>query len=207
MGLASFQQFLKANGIRHARSAPYHPATNGLAERAVQSVKEGLRKAKEGSLQTKLSRFLYQYRLSPHTTTGVSPSELLIGRRMRSHLDLVLPSTKSCVITQQFRQKQHHDYHAHSRTFTLDDHVFVKNFTSSCPKWFPGKIIAVRGLVSYDQLMDGTVVHRHLDHIRPGIHLPSGGQENEDDSDMVPPIELAAEEQPEDIVRWLSINF
>ena len=75
-----FQQFLKANGIRHARSAPYHPATNRLAERAVQTVKEGLRKAVEGSLQTKLSRYLFQYCLSPHTTSGVSPSELLIGR-------------------------------------------------------------------------------------------------------------------------------
>jgi len=75
-----FQQFLKANGIRHARSAPYHPATNGLAERAMQTVKEGLKKAVEGSLQTKLSKFLLQYRLLPHTTTGMSPSELLIGR-------------------------------------------------------------------------------------------------------------------------------
>ena len=49
-----FKQFLKANGIRHERSAPYHPATNGLEERAVQTLKEGLKKAKEGSLQTKL---------------------------------------------------------------------------------------------------------------------------------------------------------
>ena len=34
-----FKEFLKANGIRHAKSPPYHRATNGLAERAVQTVK------------------------------------------------------------------------------------------------------------------------------------------------------------------------
>ena len=54
-----FQQFLKANGIRHARSAPYHPETNGLEERVVQTVKEGLRKTVEGLLHHKLSRFLF----------------------------------------------------------------------------------------------------------------------------------------------------
>ena len=33
-----FQDFAKLNGIRHVTSAPYHPAPNGLAERAVQTV-------------------------------------------------------------------------------------------------------------------------------------------------------------------------
>ena len=28
-----FESFLQRNGIRHSTSAPYHPATNGLAER------------------------------------------------------------------------------------------------------------------------------------------------------------------------------
>ena len=36
-----FRSFLKDNGIRHTTSAPYHPASNGLAERAVQIVKKG----------------------------------------------------------------------------------------------------------------------------------------------------------------------
>ena len=33
-----FQAFIRSNGIRHITSATYHPATNGLAERAVRSV-------------------------------------------------------------------------------------------------------------------------------------------------------------------------
>ena len=45
-----FELFLKMNGIRHLTSAPYHPASNGLAERAVQIVKHGLKKVTQGTL-------------------------------------------------------------------------------------------------------------------------------------------------------------
>ena len=40
---AEFAVYLKKYGIKHITSAPYHPATNGMAERAVQIVKQGLR--------------------------------------------------------------------------------------------------------------------------------------------------------------------
>ena len=49
---AEFENFLASNGIRHITSAPYHPATNGLAEGAVQNVKRGLKKSGEGSVKS-----------------------------------------------------------------------------------------------------------------------------------------------------------
>ncbi|CAB4004600.1 PREDICTED: uncharacterized protein K02A2.6-like, partial [Paramuricea clavata] len=42
-----FQLFLKKNGVKHVTSAPYHPATNGLAERFIQTMKQSLTSMKE----------------------------------------------------------------------------------------------------------------------------------------------------------------
>ena len=47
-------QFLQKNGVRHVRTPLYHPATNRLAGRAVQTFKEGIKKMQEGSVETKL---------------------------------------------------------------------------------------------------------------------------------------------------------
>ena len=68
---AEFEMCMKTNVIKHKRSAPGHPATNGEAERFVQTFK------RDGdSLQTRLSRgFLFVYRTTPHSTRGVSPEE------------------------------------------------------------------------------------------------------------------------------------
>ena len=65
-----FEEFLKANGIKHIRSTPYHPATNGEAERFVQTFKHAMKAAKsdEGTWETKLARFLLMYRSTPNTT-------------------------------------------------------------------------------------------------------------------------------------------
>ena len=46
---SEFAEFYRSNGIRHILVAPYHPASNGLAERAVKIVKQGLKKVSEGS--------------------------------------------------------------------------------------------------------------------------------------------------------------
>ena len=57
-----FEDFLRSNGVTHTRSAPYHPATNGLAERAVQTVKQGIRcQNKDEDLEKRISIFSLQY--------------------------------------------------------------------------------------------------------------------------------------------------
>jgi transposase InsO family protein len=112
-----FREFTQRNGIKHLTSAPYHPASNGLAERAVQTVKEGMKKM-SGPLEVRLSRFLFKYRVTPQATTGIAPAELLMGRRLRTHLDLLYPTLQETVRNQQRKQQEH--VNAHARHVVLD---------------------------------------------------------------------------------------
>ena len=47
-----FKSFTKQNGIHHVTSAPYHPASNGLAECAVQAFKEFIKKTSGDPINT-----------------------------------------------------------------------------------------------------------------------------------------------------------
>ena len=95
---AEFAELMERNGIRLVKSAPCHSASNGLAERSVQTVKQGLiPQSDKDSLETRLSKFLLWYQLTPHSTTGFCPAELLMNRRPRSVLDLVKPDLKNKV--------------------------------------------------------------------------------------------------------------
>ena len=140
-----FSEFMARNGICHIKSAPYHPATNGLAERAVQTFKNALKKASTTDVEAELSKFLYCYRITPHSTTGASPAELLLKRQPRSLLTRIRPSTTARVQSTQFRQKQTHDIHTKERHFTTDDLVFIRNFANTGQRWISGIIIEARG--------------------------------------------------------------
>ena len=41
-----FQKFMLSNGIKHSKTAPYHPQSNGAAERFVQTFKQAMKKMK-----------------------------------------------------------------------------------------------------------------------------------------------------------------
>ena len=162
-----FQAFVKQNGIRHITSAPYHPASNGLAERAVQTFKAAMKYEDSTPVETRLLRFLFQYRITPHSTTGVPPAELLLGRRPRSNLDLLRPDLRSKVHTSQYRQKTGHDRKAKTRGFKVGDLVFAQTFSTHGHPWIPGVVQETTGPVSFRiQLGDDSIVRRHIDQIR-----------------------------------------
>ncbi|GFO20837.1 Pol polyprotein [Plakobranchus ocellatus] len=81
---AEFRKFTEEFCFTHTTSSPRYPQANGEAERAVQTIKNLLRKASDPYVA------LLSYRATP-LRNGYAPSELLIGRRLNTKL----PSTRT----------------------------------------------------------------------------------------------------------------
>ena len=100
-----------------------------------------------GNMEHRLARFLLQYRITPHTITGKTPSEMLMGRKLRTKLDLMHPDSCKKILGTQLRQKE--SSRAKSRSFCIDDSVFARNYRDNQnPKWVPAKVIIITGPVS-----------------------------------------------------------
>ncbi len=54
-----FSQFMKLNGIKHSLVAPYHPRSNGQAERFVQTFKQYFKAEGTQNIKQNLARFLF----------------------------------------------------------------------------------------------------------------------------------------------------
>ena len=159
-----FETFLKRNGVKHIKSAPYHPSSNGLAERFVQTFKQGLKAARKGSTQTKLANFLLAYRNAPHSTTGVSPATLFRGHNLRSRLDLIKPQIRATVNNKQADQAATRKT-GEPRKFTVGQAVSVRDYRGK-QKWIPGIVKAQTGPVSYQvQVGSQMVWRRHVDQL------------------------------------------
>jgi len=143
-----FEQFCTMNGIVHRTSAVYKPATNGQAERVVQILKTAIKQAELSNedVDSYIQRYLLRYRITPHSTTGESPSMLLMGRRLRTRLDLILPAATTKLIHN--RQEQKVANQSGVRTFNVGDKVSVQNFIGS-RKWISGSIVSVLGARHY----------------------------------------------------------
>ena len=83
-----FQSFLKSNGIRHVRNTPLWPQANGEVERQNRSLLKRIRIAHSSGRdwKTDLQTYFLAYRSTPHNTTGMSPAELLFGRKIRTKI-------------------------------------------------------------------------------------------------------------------------
>ena len=94
-----FQRFTSSNDIKHIKSSPYQPATNGLAERFVQTLKQALRVTWKDniSFQHRLASFLMNYRNARHSTTETAPAYLMMGRELRCWLHLLKPDLRGTV--------------------------------------------------------------------------------------------------------------
>ena len=90
--------------IHPIRTTPYHPKTDGLVERFNKTLKSMLRKAaiSEGKDWDKMVPYLlFTYREVGQSSTGFSPFELVYGRSVCGHLDVLKETWEAEVDTSE----------------------------------------------------------------------------------------------------------
>ena len=128
-----FKDFGRSYGFQHVTSSPHYPQSNGQAERTVKTIKQLLSSAEDQDLA------LLIYRSTPFPWCGLSPAELLMGRRLRSNIPLqnsqLTPAWdylgKFKENNKRFKDQQKRDFDRRHRVknlpdLSLDQDVWVK---------------------------------------------------------------------------------
>ena len=85
---SEFAAYMEHQGIRHHRVTAKWPQANGEVEGQNRSLLKRIQieHAEKKNWKKELKTYLVAYRSLPHPTTGVSPAELLFGRKIRTRL-------------------------------------------------------------------------------------------------------------------------
>ena len=120
-----------------------------------------------GDLETKLARFLFDYRITPHSTTGIAPAELLMHRQLKTRLHLIRPDVGVKVVAEQIKQKAKHASNAKVRTFPPGELVYALRYHGNTASWVQGTIHRQTRPVSYTvRIEDGTTARHHSDQLQ-----------------------------------------
>lgn len=155
---SEFKDFCRCLSIDHTTTSPYHPRSNGQAERFVDTFKRALRKNHGMDTEEKtLQKFLSVYRITPNTVSGMSPAELMFARKIRSVFDRLLPSP-----TKKYTKKSNFL----CKFFKTGDKVFFKNFKNGKTFWDDGVISKRIGGIMYWVKSFKGEHKRHLNQLR-----------------------------------------
>ena len=79
-------EWCKTRGIRHVRSPPRHPESNGMAERVIRIDCENMTMSPLKTLADSLQNIQNKYNATCHTSTGYCPFEVARGRSRGVHV-------------------------------------------------------------------------------------------------------------------------
>lgn len=152
-----FRKFCKLNSITHLTSAPFHPASNGQAERFVRTFKASFSKIMidEDNRQKSLFKFLNTYRATSDPLVGKSPAELLHGRQPRTLISVLVPGP-------QYQRSED------VKDLCLGQAVYAKNFGRG-ERWISGTIVKVIGRKMFLIKSSIGVCRRHRNQIRTRV--------------------------------------
>lgn len=206
-----FNTFLQNNGIKHLYSPPYHPASNGQIERAIQTFKNKLKRMANESCpwSEKLPKALYSLRTVPNSCTNKTPAEMLNGRRYRTAVSSLHPETAP---TEADEQLEAAAQRTPARAFVVDQPVLARMYGPG-EKWQRAIVEMVEGPSAYlVRTGDGELHRRHVDQlisraVAPLPSTPTRAQTSRSRSSSPdPPIVIPPPEQWPDIIGIPNTN-
>ena len=166
-------RFAEDWGFKITTSSLEYPQSNGLAERNVQTIKQLLRKCRHDG-----SDPLLNFRSTPIPELNASPTQLLMGRAVKTKLPMVttlleprlVPEVSQGLQEQQERQKRYYDRGAKTeRDLKPGDVVRIQRGT----QWEPVVVAANHSAPrSYMVNQDGRLLRRNRRHLRPTPESP-----------------------------------
>ncbi|KAL4721170.1 hypothetical protein ACJJTC_004946 [Scirpophaga incertulas] len=142
----SMLKFCRERDIDMIFSSPYHPKSNGLAEKSVGIAKKILKKSNN---LYELYDALLEYRVTPVAGTDFAPCQLLMGRLLRSKLPTVRKHLNPKIVintayNQQMKKRNYNEYYYNknascSKEFNVGDSVTIRNAITKVPT--PCKIL------------------------------------------------------------------
>ena len=122
---AEFSAFATKHKIHHVTSSPLYPQANGMAERAVQTMKRLLRSSDPYDA-------LLAYRTTP-LENGYSPAELLFSRRLRTRDPITSTQRQPSLVDQHVFKTRTDTFNSDSSGITTNAIVLV-NFPIFLPE-------------------------------------------------------------------------
>ena len=161
---SEFRDFCMENGIHHVRTAPYHPQSNGQAERFVDTFKRAVKKIREGrgEMHEALDEFLFTYRNTPNRILDQkSPGEMMLNRKVRTSLEMLRPSFRDIRPADPVVADE-----ATRRSFSINDCVYAKRYHRNGWEWVSGVVDKRVGNVMYMVKIDGKTLRYHVNQLR-----------------------------------------
>ncbi|XP_064469299.1 uncharacterized protein K02A2.6-like [Ornithodoros turicata] len=183
-----FKQFLEHLQIRHITASPYHPRSNGMAERAVQEAKKLLRRT---STAEEFYYALLEWRNSPRDSVLKSPVQRLMSRQTRTLVPCATEHYKPVVVPpdtvrerlSEIRQQQKKFYDRGTRPLPeVEKGSRVTIYDTNKKTWSPAIVVGhATSPRSYDvSTQDGVTRTRTREHLR--MQAPMDHVEAEDSS-------------------------
>lgn len=174
-----FVEFMSNQGIVVLKSPPYHPASNGQAERTVRTVKEILKKIllepkmKQLDVEEQINYFLLNYRNSYLTKSGTLPSEHVLSYKPKVLLDLVHPKNHyKCNLAPRPQDSPIKENFGLDRADELEhlspgDALWYRNYRpKQAERWVEATYVKRLSLNVFQISVNGHVMSAHREQIR-----------------------------------------